>query len=534
MASASLERCLRFILDEDATAATLKLDPGYATDDATPEGLLAYLDSKTVSHQAIDRAAVDALAAAAQHDPESPHEAVVARGTAPIHGEDARFDYVPRIRDELEAIERRRAAARKRNPAAVEIRVDGPDGERIDFYNQSAFVIVRARDPIGRIKPPTDGTDGLDIFGNAIPSKRGKNPDIRIGSGLNKGNDDQIIATAGGRLISDISSIQVETELDIQGYVDFSTGNVRFPGPVTVRKGVRDRFEIHAEGPVRIFDLVEAATIQTSASLTLDGGMAGREQGQVRIEGDVTARYLDGVNGFVRGELRIDRELSSCSLDIGGRLECPSLTVRGGRLRCGQRVDIAQLGGEGGLPTDLFIGALPHLDEVAANLAPLEDDIKARVEQLNRDLGVIQTKIDAKAAKPADLERMTECQYMLAELDQRAASIELALERAAALYATRALTSLTIRRAIHPGSRIFFRGYRAEPETIVRGPIVIDLGPDGVPQYIPHKSDAEPVPLKQLCRVIQDRTLVPLPAPKTTPAKTLSTTDQTGDLPQAA
>ena len=509
----SLENCLRFFLDEHKVEATLHLDQGWASDELTQDAILSYLDSKAILRRCVDADAIESMIADAMQAPDETHERAVARGTHVEHGRDGRFEFAHHIALLKEQIEHRARAARSRKSMDAEHKPhakadakphDAESGDDpIDFYNLSSFIVVDANEPIGRIEPPTSGTDGEDIYGNAIPATRGQPTDTKAGAGTKDDGNGLIVAATPGKLNYEGLEINVEPTLEIKGSVDFSTGNINFPGETVIRGGVRDRFEVNCGAQLTIHDLIEAASISTKADLEIHAGMAGRGRGRLDIARNAKARYLDSVSGTIGGDLTIDREINSCDLLIKERLEAPSCTIRGGTVRIGQRAEVATIGGTG----EILMGAFPPVDNVAASLSSVVEELSSIFDEASQELDRLRNS-DAHGARHSEL--LTEATFNVENTRRQAADIRQRLERLTELPGAAPSVTLVVRKAIHPGTAIWFRGWRAEPEHEIRGPIVIDLSPEGEPQHQPLGGEGQPKPLSNLCTVVRDHRLAPL------------------------
>lgn len=499
MHDADLHRAVRLIVSESRTSATLRIDAAAADGEFCAEDMLALLDEKAVEKAAVDPDAVDRLVEAANTARDRVHEEVVASGIEPRHGTDGRFEFHPSISAQLEAIRARQDAYRARSRQELEGAAAGrpPDDDRdaIDFYECSAFVVVRQGDPIGKLVPPTEGVDGRDIFGEAAPARRGRRADVTLGPSLIKNSDGTIAAAFAGRLDATIDRVSVERTLAVRGSADFSTGNIRFPGDVTVDGGVRDRFLVEAGGDCVINDLVEAATLRIAGRLELRVGVAGRGKASVHTGGDLRTRYLDGVRGVVGGSLRFDREISGCDLRVLRRIEAPAGTILGGRIECAQRVDIAQVGGEGGVETVLALGRLTELDESAARVLALIEEIQPAIDQAAAELAFMQKNV-AKPT-PQQAEQLTELQFAVLNGREQLVKLGRAVETIGAAYAKNALTSLTARKAIHANTLLLLPGFRVVVEQPLRGGVLIDIGEDGQPRIgTIHGTDFKPLPAR--------------------------------------
>ncbi|MBZ0170842.1 MAG: FapA family protein, partial [Phycisphaerales bacterium] len=323
------------------------------------------------------------------------------------------------IRDRIERIKERKNRLRATpNPEAP--CDDGASDEAVDFRNQSAFVIVHRGDVIGTVTPETDGTDGVDVRGVVISAKKGRSLPITINDSLRLVGED-LVAQISGVLRVQLDKIIIEPVLGIKGDVDFETGNIDFPGGVDVSGGVKDHFVIRAGGEVTVHKLVEAAEIHGRGDVVLSQGMAGREMGRLVVGGDLRAGYLDGVEGEIRGCLRVAREIKECRLRVQRRVDAPESTVYGGRLEARQRIDLGVIGGPGGVFTEVMVGGLAEIETLAGRLARLRQSVDETRRLEEAELAALQMQIDALT--PAQTGRMSELQSARANRTALAARV---------------------------------------------------------------------------------------------------------------
>ncbi|MEM7622353.1 MAG: FapA family protein, partial [Planctomycetota bacterium] len=401
-----VEYHLRLIVSADSVDATLRITPGFAPDEMNAEAIYRYLDTKGVRRASISADAVDRildLAAEAQtSEIDDPVEETIASGEPPEHGRDATISLEPDLAAAFEEInERQRLFELRRRQGFTEPEAgadvdeaSNADGEEaIDFRAKSAFVIVPSGRTLGRFEPALPGKDGEDVFGGAIPAKGGKSLAIQLAAGVRRGSGDTLVATNAGRLIFNDREIRVERRLEIRGAVDYSTGHVDFPGDVKIARGIKDRFRVEAAGDVEIDDLVEAADIACRGSLKIDGGMTGRDKGTIHAGRDLTANYLDCVSGVVGVRLVIAREINNCAFSVEGKVESPSAVLLGGTLRAAHRVELSQIGGRGGVRSDLYLGVVDALEEKLVSLSGTLRTVHAMRAKSTSELETLESNI---------------------------------------------------------------------------------------------------------------------------------------------
>ncbi|MCA9293146.1 MAG: DUF342 domain-containing protein [Phycisphaerales bacterium] len=409
-----------------------------------------------------------------------PSRLPVRRGKAPINGADGRIDWLVRSPEEPAPL-----------PPPVE--GDSAEGAGVDHYARSVFILVKKGEELGNLVQPTPGEDGIDVFGLAIAAKPGRPIKIKF--------DDSILVESNGRLSALCEGVlsiangkaAVRKLLQIDSFVDFNTGHIDFDGDVVIAKGVRDLFKVVATGSITIGGLVEAATLHAGGDIILTGGMAGREQGEIRAGGDLIARFIDGVTGEIDGALRIEREVMNCKLTVHGGIKSPNAKIMGGALAVRGPVDVSVIGGPAA-HTDLTIG--PSAEELAkmGELAKALAHAKVRHTELSTE----SQHLAARGARmtPAQRERQTELQYELFEAD-RVMNETLAQHAEIEELARTAVVDVTVHRQLFGASAIHIAGATFKLRQDIGGPFHLSSH-KGEPMYRMGQR-GEPVLLRAHC-----------------------------------
>lgn len=473
-------------IDGDGAHAFIAIDgecPAAALDAAA---LVALLEARGVRRFAIDE---DAIREAIADFARAPRDLsfTAARGTPARDGEDGAFLPDP---DLAAALDRAAAVRRRTSPPPAT-----PDAD--DPRELSAFVIVRAGQRLGTLTPPTDGEDGVDILGNALPSRAGRPCSMAVDDSLAVDAQGHVNARIGGELRRVGSLLTVSPELEVHGDVGFATGNVRFPADVRVRGGVSDLFTVEAGGNLVVLESIDAASIIVAGDADLRGGMAGRDKGRVEIRGSLAARYLDSVLGNVARDCTVEREIYGCTLTIGGAVTSPNAAVKGGRLTVAGRCEIACLGGEGGVTTELVLGGLPELDDTIS-----EADIL--LQQLERDRTAAQERLDSLKRNIGRLtasqaEELTSLEWDYASSERRVRRLRDGLDNARQVRGDNPDPELVLRRSLHRGARIVIGGWRIELAADVEGVMRLVLD-DGRPRLLSQIS-GDTIPLSPIATV---------------------------------
>jgi len=452
-------------ISPDETVATLRVAPGVEVSDCDREAVLAYLAEQQIQLQPESRDAIDSLLAAVRADPDQSHAVVVARGRPPEHGRMGRLLWE-------EAFDPDTAADRARGSA-------GDAAGDACHYTRSAFTMVRAGDHVATLVKPTEGVDGYTVRGKTLAARNGKPAQIKFDRSVLLRPDGAVVAQESGALSWRSGELKVVSHLEIDDFVDFSTGNIDFDGDVTVHKGVRDCFVVSAAKDLRIRGMVEAADVVAGRDARLEGGVAARDKGRVYVERDLHARYLDSAAVVVGRHALIDKEIVSTDLSIAGTLAAPSGAIIGGETTVGGAVELAELGSAGGSETLITLGAMRDFDELKGKLGTLA----AAASEMHRKAKEQFDMLTANAAKltASQAEQMTELQFSLATLDALRDKMSRADEKIAAVVAAHTDAELTVHRVIHAGVRLRLGEYEARFKDPIKGPVRITLGASGRP-----------------------------------------------------
>ncbi len=215
---------------------------------------------------------------------------LVAKGRLPVKGEDGRVELL-----------------KKEDGKNV-------DKKRVDFREFAAKKqrwVVKERDVIGKLIRPGKGIPGINVFGEKIEPKPGNPPKVRIGDGIKVEDDGTLLVTKPGMLIVKNDEIYVEDLLVIKGDVDYSTGNIDFPGTVEINGDVKPGFVVKAKKDIKIKGVVEAATVISFEGSIEVMGVKGQEKGLIRAKEDVVAKFLENAHVEAGKDIVVDGPITN-------------------------------------------------------------------------------------------------------------------------------------------------------------------------------------------------------------------------------
>lgn len=460
-------------------SCTLTILPGGQDDLPSELEIAGVLETYHIAPARTDNDAIAELCRLAKNDQDAEHSAIVATGIPAEDGIHAAFTLDPSLAAEFEAIAKRRERfeAEAHEPG-TSCCGDEPD-TNVDYRSQSAFVIVRRGDVLGHITEKTEGVDGMNVRGEVIPAKGGRSLTIERNEST-RIEGDNLVAAVDGRLIYNLVRIRVERRLEVSGDVDFTTGNIEFPGDVLIRGGIKDMFRVRNSGSLRVERLIEAGTLDVKGDATLLRGMAGRGGGMLTIGRDLHAHYLDGVKGTITRDCIVTNEIKECTLRVGGSVRSPACSFYGGVLKTIRPVELGTVGSAGGAETVLEIGQLPDLGDLVDRLGSLFGAIDSERDRSADELQALNDTI--KKLTPTQAERLTELQFTQIRTEEYTEMVAKAAGTLLDSVRSFPTPRLSVSRSLHRGVRLRLRHLEFVTREAVSCPMILELGPTGKPR----------------------------------------------------
>ncbi len=169
---------------------------------------------------------------------------------------------------------------------------------KVDWYELFSHDQILEGEPLVVAVAATEGTPGMTVLGAELPQVPGEPVDLAAMAGNNTEMDGEVInATASGEPLLKDNKVEVAEVMEVPQDVDFSTGNIRFPGSVEVRGGVHAGFTIEVRDNLKIVGSVEGAHLSAAGDITIAAGFLGESEGRpgaLLAGGDIQVKYLQG------------------------------------------------------------------------------------------------------------------------------------------------------------------------------------------------------------------------------------------------
>jgi uncharacterized protein (DUF342 family) len=467
-------------LSHDKLEAVLVLEQGFESDMLASEAIVAQAISQAIQQSpALSSNIEDAIVAFKSHDfsVSNQFRYVIAEGVRAVDGDDEAFV----LSSELQVIfdqKKRMSALRASRPLkdAEEAILNSNDEDVFDHKNRTTFMIVKAGQRIGQLTKATGGTDGIDVCGIVIPAIPGKKNSIRLDQISIEAHDDgSVYSKVAGEVSIDDNSVSICPTLVVSGFVDYSTGNIEFPGNVTISKGIKDGFKVESGKTTTAAGLVEAAEISSARDIILSVGMSGREKGSIYAARDLVAKYLDKCTCHVGRDLVIDNDICDCKVIVSRDTRSPTMTLIGGELCTLNECEIGQVGTETGTATTLTLGRMPEFDQMINRALEIINTCRIRSQDCKSRIADLEADLDSSATKA---EMICQLQFEVAEHESKIKPLMDSIRNALTATDTGS-PKMIVHKALCQNSEIRIGGLSAHINENIKGPISIWLDDSG-------------------------------------------------------
>jgi hypothetical protein len=244
----------------------------------------------------------------------------------------------------------------------------------------------------------------VDVFGNPVTAKKGKEVQLPAGPGTKQGSSPDILVSAvegipkfvGGKVI-------VEEALAIHGDIDFGSGNVDFIGSVTIKGTVMTGFKVKAGGDVHCEGVVEGAYIEAKGNVILRAGVKGQGKAVIKADGDVIAKFIESSKVFAGGSVIVDEAILTSDVQAAEEVDCVGKKgwITGGTITAGSSVKCMVMGSEVESETLVEVGSDHRLVQEMQQLKKDLDDLAPKFKQFSNLMAQLdKLQADGSIAEP--------------------------------------------------------------------------------------------------------------------------------------
>lgn len=214
-------------------------------------------------------------------------------------------------------------------------------------------------------KPATSAIAGINVRGEEVKGRDGKEARLKLGK--NVVTDDEEVAAYAA-----IDGLIVKTEGDklnvfpvyeVNGDVDYRTGNIDFVGTVVIRGNVLTGFRIKAAGDIRVIGGVEGAQLEAQGSIEISGGIIAGHKGSIQAGQQIKCSFVQEGNLSAGTDIIVSQSILHSNVRASKQVICNGTKglIVGGKIQAGERVVARTIGNSTSTQTTIEVGVLPEL-----------------------------------------------------------------------------------------------------------------------------------------------------------------------------
>ena len=324
----------------------------------------------------------------------------VAQGSQAERGQDATFDW------------------------AVQITTHKPGRTRedgsIDFRDRNLTTVVKEGDLLGKLVPPLPGKPGKDIHGADLQPPSSLNIEVvtdsrvyaepeedgtmsffcETGGGI---TTDEAVKTAQGKSQKRIN-IAIYPITNIEGDVDYGTGNIDFNGDVVIGGSVQSQFSVKATGTITVGGYIEAGAYVTAGNdILVQRGVVGSAT-ELVAGGEIMSKFIQEATVRAGGDVKVGSYIFNASVRAGGEIQAPGMgegkarALVGGLIWGARGIAAKSIGSPYNASTRLVVGVDPdqvnRADQIRANMHACEEKQRKLLKSLGMEtLDLAQLKV---------------------------------------------------------------------------------------------------------------------------------------------
>jgi uncharacterized protein len=423
--------------------AYIVLEPAYGGREVTGSDVTRALTAKSV-RMGIDNEAIERALTNKQYGT----KVRVATFKEPVHGQDALIEYRFRTKSVI-------------SPKEVE-------GNRIDYKDLETVVSVTRGAILASKTPSTAGENGFTVTGRLLAARPGKDDKLMAGKSTKLSDDKlQVISEIDGQPILRDRTITVESVLNVDGDIDYTTGNINFAGSVRVLGNVVSGFSLRASEHIHVEGLVEDSFLQAGGDVLVKGGIQGASKGTIKARGNVNALFIERATVEAGKCITAGQSLHS-NLLAGDQVVVTQEKgqICGGTVGARNLVQANIIGSEAGTRTEIAVGFEPmekaRLEELKQEKAQRE----AALEEAGKGMVVLEQYRAEGTKWPERLEEAyTRISVGRKGLDERLVELNAEIKSLEESLGKADAPEIRIRRTIYPNVSIRIKDLNQENRT---------------------------------------------------------------------
>jgi uncharacterized protein (DUF342 family) len=353
---------------------------------------------------------------------------------------------------------------------------------RMDYKNIEMIQSVKPDVLLAEKIPPKPGQAGKTVTSTLIPCQVEKEVEWILGKNVIS-RDGKLYSTIAGRpVLERTGEIRVDEVINLEA-VDYSTGNVDFPGTIIVEHKIGDGFSLTTSGSIIINSSVGKAYLRAKGDIVISGGFMGRGEGFIESEGNIYVRFVEQGKLSASGSIFIEEASMHSELSakdsiqvMGGRGE-----IIGGTVIAGNSITCEKLGAVVETKTKVAIGTPPELLEELNRMRHELVEKEGTLRKVQLTLQKLSEQSQKRELKADEKEMISKLKDANDKYTNLLEILQKQFDTALGSYEPSKTAFVDVQREIFPGVEVSFgvgKVYRPNLNSVV-GKTVLQFGLDG-------------------------------------------------------
>ena len=286
----------------------------------------------------------------------------------------------------------------------------------VDFKTLNLFTMVQEGDLLAEKVPATLSRPGMDVLGNEINGKQGKDIPIPIGKNVQVVNGITLVAMIAGQLLIVNNKLNVVPVIEIKEDVDVSTGNIEFMGDVIIRGSVQPGFTVKADGNVEIYGSISGGIVE-GKNIIIKMGIQGMHRGYVKAKENVIAKFIENATVHAGMDIMVSDVVLHSQISAGKKIlvEGRRGLIVGGTVMAGEEIRAKVVGTHMNTVTSLEVGVNPMLREEYRHVRTEIKTVEINLDKAKKALSMLKSMEQStmSADKREMLLKLTKAQFHL-------------------------------------------------------------------------------------------------------------------------
>ena len=212
-------------------------------------------------------------------------------------------------------------------------------------------------DVVAEIVYQKPGSDGVDVFGNAVKFNPADLSQFLAGAGV-KLRGQTFIATESGAVKIEGNTVVLTESVSVEGSLFAREGVFRTQSALSIGGNIEKGAAVICKGTLQVGQSFFGELIKAGADVTIAGGINGTDKSEVIVKGDLRVKYIQ--SGLIRckGSVTIEANMTGGTVIADGDVTVidPQGGIFGGTVIAGGKISVGNLGRQGKGTFDVRMG----------------------------------------------------------------------------------------------------------------------------------------------------------------------------------